>query len=248
MSNPITINVRNNSANLQNFFFFQHPAGYTGGQNAYTNSLYTQVLLPYATSGAVLSFSMALQNYAGVQQQVSPPAVGQPSGQLSASQPIELTSSGGPATNNTTTMTVSPSLGLSVPIYTDGPPPGTFRIRVPAYNPVLSNYNAGTAVQTLNGGVILSNFVTAQPNTMIDCQPAKVFYVQTGTYTPGTVMNFTSSSAMAAVCDPTPGYTSFSVVYNPDGTWTVQPYALVRGKKGDYALVEGHAAKHAEKK
>ncbi|WP_426435195.1 hypothetical protein [Bradyrhizobium genosp. P] len=247
MPTPITINVRNNSPTLQNFFFFQQPAVYTGGQEVYTNSLYTQALLPYATSGAVLTFSVVLQFYAGVQQQVSPPVIGKPSGQLAASQPIGLTpASGGAQTNNTTTMTVNPSLGLSVPVSTSGPQTGSFRIITPVFNPVLTNYNAGSAVQTLTGGITLSNFVTAQPNTNLDCQPVIIFYVQTGTYTPGTVMNFTSSSATAALCNATPGYSTFNVVYNADGTWTVTPFALVRALGGAFELVEGNTATNAE--
>jgi len=242
MATMITINVRNNSPVLQNFFFFQQPAIYTGGAQVYSNSLYSQALLPYATSGAVLTFSMVLQNYAGVQQQIMPPQVGQPSGQLAAIQPIGLTPApGGAPTNNATTMTVSPSLGLSVPVTTSGPQQGSFRIITPVFNPVLANYNAGSAVQTLMGGIILSNFVTAQPNTNLDCQPIIKFYVQTGTYTAGTVMNFTASSATAALCDATPGYSSFNVSYNPDGTWTVTPFALVRAAGGASALVEGSA-------
>jgi hypothetical protein len=243
MPTPITINVRNESPTTQNFFFFQQPAVYTGGQLVYTNSLYTQTLLPYASSGAILSFSVILQFYAGVQQQVSPPVVGQPSGQLAASQPIGLTpAQGGAPTNNTTTMTVSPSLGLSVPVSTTGPQTGSFRIITPVFNPELYNYNAGSAVQTLTGGITLSNFVTALPNTNLDCQPIIIFYVQTGTYTAGTVMNFTSSSVTAAVCNATPGYSTFDVRYKPDGTWTVTPYALVRAADGMFALVAGDVA------
>lgn len=247
MATTITINVRNNSSLLQNFFFFQQPAVYVGGQEVYTNSLYSQAVLPYASSGAVLTFSVVLQYYAGVQQQVNPPVIGQPSGQLAASQPIGLTpAQGGTPTNNTTMMTVSPSLGLSIPVSTAGPQAGSFRIVSPVFNPVLANYNAGSAVQTLTGGIILSNFVTAQPNNNIDCQPIIKFYVQTGTYTAGTVMNFTSSSATAAVCDATPGYSSFNVTYNADGTWTVTPFALVRAAGGAYALIEGANANNAE--
>ena len=228
---------------LQNFFYFQQPAIYAGGQQIYSNSLYSQALLPYASSGAVLSFTVTSQNYAGVQQQITPPIVGQPSGQLAAIQAIGLTpAQGGAPTNNTTTMIVSPSLGLSVPVSTMGPPPGAFRIITPVFNPVLQNYNAGSALQTLTGGIVLSNFITAQPNTNIDCQPMLKFYVQTGSYTPGTVMNFTSSSLTAALCDATPGYTSFSVTYNPDGTWAVTPYALRRAADGRVALVAHDAA------
>jgi hypothetical protein len=235
MATMITINVTNNSASLQNFFFFQGQAQYAAGGQVYSNSLYTAPLLPYASSGAVLSFTMILQNYAGVQQQIAPPQVGQPSGQLSASQAINVT--GGAPTPNTTTMMVSPSLGLSVPVFTSGLAQGCFRIVTPGYNPVLAAYNAGAAVQTLQGGVLLSNFVTAQPNINLDCQPTLKFYVQTGTYTPGTVMNFTSSSVNAALCDATPGYTAFNVTYNPDGTWTVRNFAMVQDAEGRPTLV-----------
>ncbi|WP_420134456.1 hypothetical protein [Rhodopseudomonas sp.] len=239
MPTTITINVTNNSNVLQNFFFFQQPAAYSGGQQVYTNSLYSQALLPYSTSGAVLTFTMILQYYAGVQQQVQPPQVGQPSGQLAAIQAINLTSaSGGPQTNNTTNMTVSPSLGLSVPAYTAGPQAGSFRIVTPTFNPVLTNYNAGSAVQSLSGAITLSNFVTVQPNNNLDCQPIIKFYVQTGSYTAGTVMNFTSSSINAALCDATPGFTTFNVTYNVDGTWTVKNMAVSSLADGTFGLVE----------
>ncbi len=242
MATLITINVTNNSTTLQNFFFFQQPAIYSGGAQVYTNSLYTQALLPYATSGAVLSFSMLLQYNAGVEQQVSPPQIGQPSGQLAAIQAINLTPApGGTPTNNTTTMTVSPSLGLSVPVSTTGPQPGSFRIITPIFNPTLANYNAGSAVKTLSGAITLSNFVTAPPNSNLDCQPVIKFYVGTGTYTAGTVMNFTSSSITAALCDATPGYTTFNVSYNSNGTWTVQPMAVVRSADGQQSLVAAEA-------
>lgn len=239
MATTITINVTNNSPTVQNFFFFQQPAVYSGGQQVYTNSLYTQTLLPFATSGAVLTFTMVLQYYAGVQQQVAPPQVGVASGQLGAIQAIGLTpAQGGSATNNTTSMTVSPSLGLSVPVSTQGPQAGAFRIVTPTYNPVLTAYNAGSAVQALSGAITLSNFVTAMPNTNLDCQPIIKFYVQTGTYTPGTVMNFTSSSVNAALCDATPGFTTFNVSYNVDGTWSVQSMAVARLSDGRLGMVE----------
>jgi hypothetical protein len=135
-------------------------------------------------------------------------------------------------------MSVSPSLGLSVPVSTQGPQPGSFRIITPTYNPVLSAYNAGSAVQALSGAITLSNFVTAMPNNNLDCQPIIKFYVQTGTYTPGTVMNFTSSSINAALCDATPGFTTFNVSYNLDGTWTVQNMAVAQMSDGRLGLVE----------
>jgi hypothetical protein len=235
MSTMITINVTNNSRSVQNFFFFQQPAQYFGGAQVYTNSLFTSALLPYASSGAMLSFMMVQQNYAGVQQQTAPPQIGQRSGQQTASQAINLT--GGAPAANTTTMTVSPSLGLSAPVPSSGLQPGSFRIITPSYNPSIASYNAGSGVQTLQGGVILSNFVTAQPNNNLDCQPVMKFYVQTGTYNSGTVMNFTSSSINAAQCDAASGYKTFNVAYNADGTWSVRLLALVQGADGQPMLV-----------
>jgi hypothetical protein len=238
MATTITINVTNNSAALQNFFFFQQPAQYSGGAQVYTNSLYTAPLLPESSSGAMLSFTPILQVYAGVQQQMQPPQVGQVAGLLAARQPIDVAPPGaGASANDTTTMTVSPSLGLSLPVSSDGPPAGSFRIVIPTFNAVLGNYNAGLAVQSISGQIILSNFVTAQPTSNLDCQPAMVFYVAIGSYSAGTVVNFTDSSANAAKCDATPGYTTFNVSYNVDGTWTVQPLAMVRIADGRRVLV-----------
>lgn len=223
MATLIQINVINNSPSTQNFFFFQQPAIYTGGQQVYSNSLLTASLAPYATSGGVYTFLLNLQYFAGVQDQISQPVVGQPSGYNSAIQMIGLTpAAGGTPSNNTTTMSASP-LGLSVPVNTTGVQPGAFRIISPVFNPTLKQYNGGSAVSLPNGGVVLSNFVSVSPNANLDCQPVLKFYVQTGSYTAGTVMNFTSSSATAALCDATSGFTTFNVSYNADGTWTVTP-------------------------
>ncbi|NEV75900.1 hypothetical protein DYI24_02425 [Rhodopseudomonas sp. BR0C11] len=239
MATKITINVTNNSPNSQKFFFFQQPAVYSGGPTVYTNSLYSQEVLPYATSGSVLSFTMILQYYAGVQQQVDPPQIGKPSGQLGAIQPIDLTPApGGTPTKNTTDMTVTSSLGLSPAFSSQDPQAGSFRINIPVYDPALMNYSAGSAVQSLTGAITLSNFVTAQPNTHLDCQPIIKFYVQTGDYTAGTVMNFTSSSATAALCDATPGFTTFNVSYNSNGTWTVKNMAVSQLANGSRGLIE----------
>jgi hypothetical protein len=211
----ITINVTNATPMLQDFFFFQQPAKYSGSAPVYTNSLYTEAL----PSNMVLSFTMMLQYYARVQQQVPQPTIGQ-----AASQAIGLTPApGGTPTANTTHMSVSPSLELSAPVSTIGPRPGSFRIVTPDYDPGLAAYNAGSALPALQGGTTLSNFVTAQPNSNIDCQPVMVFYVQTGIYAPGTVIDFATSSLYAVACDATSGSTTFNVTYNADGTWTVQP-------------------------
>ncbi|AVI85419.1 hypothetical protein BTW15_03035 [Pseudomonas syringae pv. tomato] len=231
----IRINVVNNSQNLQNLYFFQQPAAYTGGPEVYSNSLLSTPILPTAQGGSSYSFLLNLQYYAGAQQRTEPPALGQPSGFSSAIQPIDLTTAaGGAATNNATTMQVLPALGLSVPANVPAVQAGAFRIKVPTYNPALEQYNGGSAVKIAGGSVVLSNFVTLEPTTNLDCQPILKFYVQTGTYTAGTVMNFTSASIDAALCDATTGFTTFDVSYNADGTWTVNRMASVTVLETDH--------------
>ncbi|MGB8842017.1 MAG: hypothetical protein WCC64_13225 [Aliidongia sp.] len=228
MATLITINVKNNNPFAQKFFFFQQPAIYTGGAKVYSNSLYSNTLLPNAESGARLTFQLLLQYCAGAQSQACVPVVGQPCGQLSAIQPIDLTPNPTAATPttviaNTTNMTVAPSLGLSQPTSTEGVQPGAFRIVVPTFDANVGRYSVGSAVTTPSGGITLSSFTSACPTTNIDCQPVLKFYVQTGGYQPGVVMNFTSSSIGAALCDATNGFTTFDVVYNSDGTWASSP-------------------------
>lgn len=225
MSTTYTIHVTNKSPSDQDFYFFQKPAEYVGGSEVYSNSLYHDNLQPHETSGSILTFEFNQQYYAGVQEQHGNLMEGKASGHITASQPIELTSAGNEKTNNSTDMTINPSLALSKPTYTPGVQKGAYRITTPKFNPVIHKYNAGLAVNTLTGEIVLSNFINAEPNKHIDCQPVLIFYVQTGYYKAGTVINFTSSSANCATCDTTSGITTFEVDYNPDGSWTVTPVA-----------------------
>lgn len=222
MPTLIQINVTNDSPYLQNFYFFQQPAAYSGGSEVYSNSLLSTPILP-SKNGAVYNFLVELQYCAGVQQRFAPPVIGEPSGYTSAIQSIGLTPAQGGAESNCTSMLVSPSLGLTPPVNNAGVEPGAFRIIAPQFDPNLTPYNGGSAVQFPNGSIVLSNFVPIQPLQNLDCQPVLKFYVATGTYTQGTVMNFTDSSVAAAVCDATTGFTTFDVTYNVDGTWTVKP-------------------------
>lgn len=226
MSTLYTINVVNNSLSNQDFFFFQKPAIYTGGSQVYSNSLYQQMLLPSTSSGSTLTFQSLQQFYAGAQTQVPKLTIGEASGYATAIQPIDLTpvkANPSSPVNNATLMTVSPALGLSPAV--PGPASeqsGAFRITTPTFNSLTQQYNAGMAVKNMvTGDIVLSNFVNAEPNKNIDCQPVMIFYVAVGSYEPGSVINFSESSVTSAVCDATTGFTSFDVVYNPDGTWTV---------------------------
>jgi hypothetical protein len=217
MSTLLTINVSNYEPNSQNFYFFQQPAVYTGGGAVYSNSLFSQTLANHDASGSILTFQVNMQFYAGIQQSTSPPKVGQSSGYSSASRAIDLATSDGKG-NDATTATISP-LGLSVPTNSPGVQAGAFRITTPSFSSP-PYYNVGSAVN-VNGGIVLSNFVQANPASNTDCQPILKYYVQTGQFTPGTVMNFTQSSTTAAVCDFTGGYTVANVILNRDGSWQV---------------------------
>lgn len=218
MSTLLTINVMNNSSSTQSFYVFQQPANFAGGGMAYSDSLYARALGPYQQTGSVLTFQAASQPYACIQQAHGNPQVGQPSGYASASKAIDLAAGGG-ASNDATQASVQP-LGLSPPQYAPGVQPGAFRVTTTSYAPN-ETYNVGQAVQ-VGGGLVLSSFVTAYPSSNIDCEPVPRFYVQTGNYTPGTVINFGQASRNAAQCDFSGGHSVIDVTFNMDGTWTVQ--------------------------
>jgi len=217
MSTLLTINVKNLESASQGFYFFQQPAIYTGGGQVYSNSLFAESLGNYGDSGSILTFQVNLQYYAGIQEAHGTPQVGQSSGYSSASRAVDLAPASGTA-NDCTTASVSP-LGLSQPTAATGVQPGAFRIITPVYNPP-AVYNVGSAVEA-NGGIVLSNFVVANPNSNTDCQPILKYYVQTGNYTPGSVMNFTQSSVGAALCDFTGGHTIIDVQLDANGQWEV---------------------------
>lgn len=217
MSTLLTINVKNNEANTQGIYFFQEPAIYSSGAPVYSNSLYSQALGNFDDTGAILTFQVNMQYYAGIQQAHSTPTIGQSSGYASASRPVDLAPANGPGPNDWVTASVNP-LGLTHPTAGAGVQPGAFRITTPIYPPP-SIYNIGSAVE-VNGGITLSNFVVANPANHTDCQPVLKYYVQTGGYTAGTVMNFTSSSVNSALCDFTGGHSIIDVILNNDGSWT----------------------------
>ncbi|WP_349959101.1 hypothetical protein [Rhizobium sp. ZPR3] len=220
MSTLLTINVKNYQPQTQSFYFFQQPAIYTGGGQVYSNSLFSQSLGNYDATGAILTFQVNLQYYAGIQQANTPPQIGSSSGFASASRAIDLApSAGGGSPNDWTTATVSP-LGLSAPVNGQGVQPGAFRITTPSFTSP-PYYNVGSAI-AVNGGIVLSNFVQANPMNNIDCQPILKYFVQTGTYTPGNVMNFSQSSVNAALSDFTGGYTICNVSLQANGNWSTQ--------------------------
>jgi hypothetical protein len=218
MSTNYTINVTNESPNIQDFFFFQQPAEYIGGETVYTNSIYHSKLRG-KDSGATLTFQLELETYAGVQTQSKSIIVGEASGSTHVIKEIDITPESG-TSKNTTDMEIEP-LGLTDPVSDDDVEKGAFRINTPTFNPNVGKYNVGLGVKNSDGGVTLSNFINAEPGKHVDVQPKLVFYVKTGAYQAGVVVNFTTSSKDAAMCDATDGVAIFNVVYNADGTWSV---------------------------
>jgi hypothetical protein len=221
----IQINVTSRSPLEQNFFFFEQPAIYTGGFRVYSNSLFSGSLPPYNPNAqSQLTFLNSLQYYAGVQNtNTAAPPVGRSSGYNSASVATALQSPSA-ALNVSTNFSQmdGTELALSDPVPNAEVQGGNFRIVIPPFNPSKHLFNVGSA--TLNnstGTIVLSNFVLANPNSNLDCQPVLKYYVQTGAYTPGTVMNYSESSQTAALCDATSGKYNFNVVYNANGTWSV---------------------------
>jgi hypothetical protein len=221
MSTLLTINVKNLQPQTQSFFFFQQPAVYVGGGTIYSNSLYSQSLGNYDATGSELTFMVNMQYYAGIQEAYSTPVVGASSGYSSASRAIDLAPAAGSSStpNDSTVATVSP-IGLSQPTYSPGVQPGAFRVTTPSFT-APPYYNVGSAVN-VNGSIVLSNFVQANPMSNTDCLPILRYFVQTGTYTQGSVMEFSQSSTQSATADFTGGYTICNVTLNANGTWTTQ--------------------------
>ena len=222
MATLYKFNITNNSTQTQGFFLFQKPAEYVGGPKVFSNSIYHSQLRPFAQSGSILTVNLLQQYFAGVQTQPKPPVVGQPSGTTTAIQAIEITPDPitPPPPTNSTDMLVDP-LGLTPPTPEEGVQSGAFRITTPEFDPRLDQYNAGLGVQLDDGSQPLSNFISAQPQVNIDCQPVVVFHIQVGNYLAGDVINFTSSAVGSADCDATSGVLTFNVEYTVSGGWVV---------------------------
>jgi hypothetical protein len=223
MSTLLKINVTNGQDNQNTFFFFQEPAKYSGGTKVFTNSLYHRTLQEKSKGGQI-TFLSNIQFYAAVQEtNTAVPKVGDVSGYESASQMIDLAAKGNKPPNHDNTQMIyvkeTQSLGLTVPENSEDVQEGAFRIRTATYQPP-TYFNIGSAT-TVNGSIILSNFINGQPQTDVDCQPILKYYVQIGNYQPGVVMDFTTQSVKAALCDFTGGYTTANVAILANGDWKV---------------------------
>ncbi|SDQ16766.1 hypothetical protein [Pseudovibrio sp. Tun.PSC04-5.I4] len=217
MPTLLTIHVKNLTPTPRKFFIFQKPAIYVGGQKVYTNSAYSQELAPSTPDNEkLLTFQVNMQFHAGLQQAHSTPVVGESSGYETSSVKIDIAPIKGTAADSTKA-TLDP-LGLSNAVFDKDVQKGAFRIYVPPFAPN-KHYNVGSAVETGDGSNVLSNFIPAEASVAVDCEPILQFYVATGDYTPGTVMDFTEKGENAALCDFTGGYDVINITMKDNGTW-----------------------------
>lgn len=214
--------LENKSGVIHDFFLFQKPAQYVGGAKIFSNSIYNTKL----RNNTQAQITIEQQYYAGTQQSTST-NVGDVSGEVLSIQPVNLTPASGVASDNSVNLLLNP-IGLSFPAPQTGVEAGAFRINTPSYNPATEGpINIGLATRT---GVedVLSNFILADPAQKVDCQPVVIFYLQTGAFIPGTVINFDESSATAAEMNATDGTLNFHVIYTPEGTWNVSPVSAAK--------------------
>lgn len=227
-----TILVRNNATSQQYFNVYQRQASFGPAgsfTSIYSNSLGCQVVGNYAQTGAQIRFSFDGPVYAAALSTMPAPP---PSAFINArsasrqvvtsslaTQSVDISGAGTPA--NCTNLSVSP-LGLSAPAYSAAVPSGSFGINVPSFNPTPNpQLFCGVAMDTTDIGPVLSSYISPAPSSLMTCAPQPKFYVQTG-YIP-TGQPITANAVNAALCDFTPGYLSYTVIYNANGTFTTEP-------------------------
>jgi hypothetical protein len=215
------VTVQNHSPYEQNFFFFQSQPIYTGNNEIFSNSLGTQFMKGNPDNFVEqIKFELELEFTASVQRQKETPTVGRAQTGKISQETMSLTT----ATNskdNMITMEIDKNkeAALGVLQSSDEVPSGCFRITTPPFSGA-AQYNIGTGSQ-VDGLNVMSNFITGQPNLNYDIQPVLKFYVAVGSSTQGNVINYTTESVTAALCDGTKGTNNWLVTYKADGTWGV---------------------------
>lgn len=220
MSTHYKIIVESESKSRQHFYFFQQPAEYVGGVDPYTNSMADGILSPDADEDQLV-FTLEEQYRAGAQKTIEPPKVGEAIVGKSSQVEIELASDG--KTKNSTELKIdNDTVHLEKPVFNSDVSKGSFRICIPQFDPSNKSYIVGLGSINEDNEFLLSSFINADPKTNVDVKPIMKFYVATGNYTRGTVVDFTQSSENAAVCDATDGTFKFKVTYTREGEWKVE--------------------------
>ncbi|MBU4433768.1 MAG: hypothetical protein KKC14_05045 [Alphaproteobacteria bacterium] len=235
MTSKYKIIIKNLSSTTGNFYAFQAQASFAGiTTDIMSSSLAYGPLAPNASSGAQLNFSFDTQNYVGTTSNISPSNmedfnarislvnVSAATSQASAIQPIDLTTSTpSQVVENFSALTVSP-LGLSAPTYQSGLQAGCFGVQIPPFSPSTSlDLYCGCASINQDGSIILSSFISPNPNSSIYCSPTPIYYVKFGDFPVGSIISYSTSNS--AICDFSTGNDTISVQYNANGTFTVTP-------------------------
>ena len=213
MVDLITINVVNATQSNKAFFFYVGQAQYSVSGVPGAQSLTTTTVAP-STSGGSFTLQLPFDNYAAAQK------VGGGESRQSAIQQIAL-STGSSGVNDSTQMSVNP-IALAPPVSNSSVPVGAFEIVVPSYNSNSQNYYVGTGLRSQSGLVVLTSYVLATPATSVNVTPSTSIYVALGTYAAG--QTIPSQIPSSGRCD-TSVASNFNVTYNPDGTFTVRPFA-----------------------
>lgn len=234
MTSNYNIIIKNMSSVTNSFYVFQYQSIFSTSSTtpqAKSSSLAYGVLSPNSIYGSQLTFSLSSQVYVGAITNSTTAYLGSAeagiymlnaennSGESSAIQPISLTPASSPAnTNNNSNLSLSP-LGLSSAYYQESVPTGNFGINSPSYSPspALEIY-VGNAAINQDGSIILSSFITPPPSTQIFCAPKPIFFVSVGAEEAGQPIVYDTSNS--AECDFTTGYTTITVQYKADGTFS----------------------------
>lgn len=235
-SSSYQIIIRNLLQDTQYFYVFQKQAAFeppaSAGSN-FSSSLGCQTVGNYGSSGAQIIFGLDKQIYVGAISTAAPtppsqfkaaisPTVSQFAvSTTSTARPITLTTgSSGGSSSNFTELTVNP-LALSMPTYQSGIPVGAFAINVPPYTPTpLPELVCGVAALKADQTIILSSFIAPVPNARLSCTPEQIFFVKTGYQPVGNIVAYDESNS--ARCDFTTGFTTITVTYNSNGTFSTQ--------------------------
>ena len=234
MTSQYNIIIKNMSSSTMSFYVFQKQSSFTNAGSSpsvISSSLASGTLYPYSSYGSQLGFSFDAQVYVGAKSnntasysstfnaKISLASAANTVSETSAVQPIDLTTStAGASVNNFSNLSISP-LGLSAAFYQSGLTAGSFGIQVPSYSPSASlKLYFGNAVINQDGSIILSSFVTPPPSGQPCCSPQAIYYVKVGSQAAGQVITYDTSNT--GLCDFTTGYSTISVQYNSNGTYS----------------------------
>ena len=219
--------VINHSNSTQNFFFFQQQSTYRVAGEQYSTSLGTGKLASHSSSGSQLSFSVGSEIYAGAQKprcnrlslipELSSGDDNTNRFEYQAVQRVNLTGE-----MNSSNLTVDP-FGLSPAQTAPDIEPNRFGIVIPAFMPFPHRIECGVAVDIYDNSLILSNFVDAPPNQIVECSPYPTFYVAVGNPPAGALINYGASMKIAAKCDYLSGIDTIIVVYDINGKFLTTP-------------------------